>query len=108
MAKTSLNLDENIEGMLCYLLGFITGILFLILEKNSRFVKFHAMQSTITFIALFVVTMAIGWIPFLGWIVSGLVGLLSLILWIVLMLKAYQGQMFKLPVFGDIAEKQLK
>ena len=55
MAKTSLNLDENIEGLLCYLGIWITGLIFYLLEKDNKFVKFHAMQSIIVFLSLFVI-----------------------------------------------------
>lgn len=104
--KTSLGLAENIESLLCYVLGFVTGIVFLILEKENKTVKFHALQSTITFLALFVVGWILGRIPILGWLLNTLISLLELVLWIVLMVKAYKGEMFKLPVVGDIAEQQ--
>ncbi|MEW6274577.1 MAG: DUF4870 domain-containing protein [Bacillota bacterium] len=106
MAKSSLGLDENIAGFLCYLLGFITGIVFLVLEKESSFVKFHALQSTIAFGGLFIVSLVLGFIPFLGWLIDLLISLFSLVLWIICMVKAYQGEMFKLPVAGEIAAKQ--
>ena len=107
-SKTALGIDENIEGLLCYVLGFITGILFLVLEKENKFVRFHAMQSIVTFLALFVISMVIGIIPVLGWILSGLLGLVGLVLWLLLMFKAYQGEMYKLPIAGDLAEKQIR
>ena len=111
--KTSMGLDENIAGALCYFLGFITGIIFLVMEKDSKFVKFHAVQSIVTFLPL----MAIGWIisSFLMWslsiwwllgLISSLLFLVELILWLVLMMKAFQGEKFKLPIVGDIAEKE--
>jgi uncharacterized membrane protein len=99
--KTSTGLDQNIAGLLAYVLGFITGIIFLILEKDNKFVRFHAMQSTITFLVLLV----IGMIPFFGPVLSFIVSPIAFILWIVLMYKAYQGEMFKLPVVGDYAAK---
>jgi len=105
--KTSLGLDENIEGLLCYVLGWITGIVFLVLEKENKFVKFHAMQSLVTFLVLFVVSLVIGMIPFVGVIISPLIGLLGLILWILLMYTAFKGERFKLPIVGDFAEKQI-
>ncbi len=106
--NTALGIDENIEGLLCYILGFITGILFLILEKENKFVRFHAMQSTATFIVLFVVSMVLGFIPFIGWLISFLIGLLGLVLWLLLMYKAYNKEIYKLPVVGDFAEGQIK
>jgi len=98
-------MEENIEGALCYLLGWVTGIVFYLLEKENKFVRFHAMQSILTFLPLSVISWLFGWIPFIGWIISALIWLLILILWIVLMIKAYQGEMFKLPIVGDMAEK---
>ena len=98
--RSSTGLEENVAGFLCYLLGFITGIFFLMVEKKSRFVKFHAMQSTITSLILFVILLIIGWIPILG----GLVWILCLILWVVLMIKALQGKRYSLPIIGKMAE----
>jgi uncharacterized membrane protein len=100
--RSSTGLDENVAGFLCYLFGFLTGIVFLVVEKKSRFVKFHAMQSTITSLILFVVLLIIGWIPIIG----GLVKILSLILWLVLMIKALQGKEYSLPIIGKLAEQK--
>jgi len=98
--RSSTGLEENVAGFLCYLLGFITGIVFLVAEKKSSFVKFHAKQSTITSLILFVILLVIGWIPILG----ALVWVLSLILWVVLMIKALQGKRYSLPIVGKMAE----
>ena len=97
MAKSSTGMEENVAALLSYLLGWVTGLIFFLIEKDSKFVKFHAMQSIITFGALVVLS-------FIPW-VNIIVGLLALILWIILMVKAYQGEKFKLPVIGDLAEK---
>lgn len=106
--KSSTGLDANLAGALTYVLGPITGILFLVLEKESKFVRFHAMQSTITFVALFVVSLVLGMIPILGWLLLLPYQLAVLILWIVLMFKAFKGEKFKLPTVGDLAEKQVQ
>lgn len=106
--KTSSGLDENLAGLLCYLFGFITGIIFLLIEKDNRFVRFHALQSIFTFAAIFVVSMVINVIPLLGLLISVLLMPLSLVLWVVLMVQAYQGKWFKLPIIGELVEKQLK
>jgi uncharacterized membrane protein len=106
--KTSTGLQQNIAGLLCYVVGWITGIIFLILEPNNKFVRFHAVQSIVVFGAYTIVSVVIGWIPFIGWIIDGILGLIAFILWIVLMVKASQGQMFKLPIAGNIAENQVK
>ena len=105
---TGSGLDQNLAGLLCYLLGFITGIIFLLIEKDNRFVKFHALQSIFISVAIFIVNMVLSVIPLIGWLVSLLMSPLILILWIVLMMKAYQGKMFKLPIIGDMVEKQMK
>jgi len=106
--KTSTGLKPNLAGLLCYVLGWITGLIFIIVEKESQFVRFHAMQSLVTFGAITVGSIILGWIPFLGWAQDVLIALLSLVLWVILMMKAYQGERYKLPIAGDFAEKQLE
>lgn len=106
--KTSTGLEENIAGLLCYLVWPITGIIFFILEKENQFIRFHALQSIITAVALFIMRFALGAIPLIGWLMEMLVGILAVVLWIVLMVKAYQREKFKLPVIGDISEQQIK
>lgn len=106
LPASSTGLDPKVAGLLCYLGIFVTGIIFLVLEKNSRFVKFHAMQSIIVFGALFVVNMVLGMIPFIGWIGNLVLTPLSFIAWIITMLLALRGSWFKVPYFGDIAEQQ--
>ena len=105
--KTTLGLDENITGLLCYVLGWVTGIVFLVLEKENKFVRFHAVQSLATFLALFVISIVVGMIPFIGWIISILIAPLGVILWILLMYKAFKGEKFKLPIVGNFAEEQI-
>jgi uncharacterized membrane protein len=97
--KTSMGLDPNVAGLLCYVLGWVSGLLFFFLEKENKFVRFHAIQSIVTFGVITVVVVVINFIPVVGWI-------LAAILWIVLMIKAYQGQRFNLPWAGSFAEKQ--
>lgn len=104
--KTALGIDQNIEAVLCYVLGWLTGILFLFLEKENHFVRFHAMQSLVVFLALFVLSLVVGWIPVIG-LLSPVIFLVAVILWILLMVKAFQGEMYKLPWAGDFAEKQV-
>lgn len=105
--KTSTGMQQNLEGLLCYVLGWITGIIFLIIEKENRFVRFHAVQSIVVFGAFTIVDIVIGMLPITGLIIS-LLGILAFILWIVLMYKAYKGEMYKLPIAGGIAEQQSK
>lgn len=106
LGKTSLGLEAHVVGLLCYLGGFITGILFYVLEKQNRFVRFHAVQSIVTFGALAVFQIAAGFLTFLGFLLP-LMSLVSFILWVMLMVKAWQGEMFRLPLAGEIAEKQI-
>jgi uncharacterized membrane protein len=105
--KSSTGLDANIAALLAYLVGFISGIIFLAIEKDSQFVRFHAMQSTIVSIGFFVLNIALGFIPLLGWAISLLLAPIAFLLWLFLMFKAFQGEKFKLPVVGDIAEQQV-
>lgn len=100
-------LPQNVAGALCYLVGPVTGIIFLVLEKENAFIRFHAMQSVIVFGGLFVVNVVLGFVPILGWLTGTILGLIGLVLWVVLMFKAYQGEKYKLPYIGEIAEKQL-
>lgn len=106
-ASAGSGLPENVAGALSYLLGPITGVLFLVLEKENKFVRFHAMQSLITFGGLFVVSILLGMVPLLGWLVGRVLNLVEILIWVVLLVKAYQGERYKLPYIGEIAEKQL-
>lgn len=106
--QTQSGLDENLAGALCYIVGFITGIIFLLIEKENRFVRFHALQSIITFVAIFAVSIVLSFIPIIGWILSLLIAPVSFGLWLFLMWKAYKGETFKLPFVGEMAAKQLE
>ena len=105
MAKSSTGMEENVAALLSYVLWWITGLIFFLIEKESKFVKFHAMQSIITFGALMILAIILTWIPFIGSVLGMIIWILEIVLWIVLMIKAYQGVKFKLPVVGDLAEK---
>lgn len=106
--KTALGISENIAGLLCYVLGWITGLVFLFLEKENQFVRFHALQSTVTFLALFILSFVLGLIPVVGLLAAVLIPFISIVVWILLMLKAYQGEKYKLPYIGVWCEQQLK
>ena len=109
-------MEENVAGLLCYVLGWVTGLIFLLIDKRP-FVRFHAAQSLVTFGGLHVLYMilafAIGGSLFGGglfgaWSLFALIfwvlRLTGLIAWIICMVKAFQHERFKLPFIGDIAE----
>jgi len=106
MEKTSTGLDENVAGLLCYVLAWVSGIVFLLIEQENKFVRFHAIQSIVVFGILNIAGIILGWIPIFGGAFSAIIGVLSFILWIVLMVKAIQGTKYKLPWAGDFAEKR--
>lgn len=105
--KTTLGIPENIEAVLCYLFGWLSGVIFLVLEKQNNFVRFHAMQSITTFLGLFILSMVVQFIPLIGSMLAILIAPVSIILWLLLTYKAYLGEKYKLPILGDWAEKQL-
>lgn len=105
-------LEPNVDGLLCYLVGWITGLIFFLIKPNDKFVRFHAMQSIIVFGA-FSVVWCILWVfwwvaPVVTWAFWATLWIGEVALWIILMVKAYQGERFKLPVAGNIAEKYSK
>ncbi len=105
MQKSSTGLPAHIAAILCYLLGWISGLIFYLIEKDSDFVRFHATQSIIVFGALTISSIVIQVLPFLGQLVGALLSLLGLALWIILMVKAALKERYKLPWVGDLAEE---
>jgi uncharacterized membrane protein len=101
---SSTGLAPNVAGMLCYLGAWITGIIFIVIEQKNHFVRFHALQSIITFGIIAVLGTILRWIPVFGQFFSVVIGLLAFFLWILLMVRAYRGEWYKVPVTGDIAE----
>jgi len=117
-STSTTGLASNVAGALCYILGIITGVLFLIIEKNDRSVRFHAAQSitvSIVMIALSIVlsivSSVLAFVPVLGWLLALLlaivIGFGSFVLWIVLMWRAYQGKEWEVPVAGPLARKMI-
>jgi uncharacterized membrane protein len=106
--KTSTGLDANVAAALSYLVGFVTGLIFLLVEKENKFVRFHAMQSTLVFVGIVLVNILLNLVPFLGALVAVFIVIpLSAILWLLLMFKAYQGEEFKLPLVGQMAADRI-
>ncbi len=111
-------MSENVAALLCYVLGWITGLIFFLVDKRP-YVRFHAAQSIVVFGALHILSVALGIMFGVGWLFGGVAGWSSLgvgvllhlvarlagfFLWIVLMVKAYQGERFRVPVAADLAE----
>ncbi len=107
VGKSSNGLNANIAGLLAYTLGVISGLIFFLIEKDSKFVKFHAMQAILFSVAVFIISTVLAFIPVIGWALISLVQLAALVVWIILMVKAYKGEWFQLPVIGKIAAKQV-
>ena len=105
LGKTSLGIDANVAALLSYLLTFITGIIFYTLEKENKFVRFHAVQSIVVFGALFMLSAILQFVAFILWPVIIIINIAGIALWVILMVKAYQGEYFKLPIAGDIAQR---
>ena len=109
-------LDPNVAGVLCYFLFWVSGLIFLLLETENKFIRFHALQSIFLFGGLTLLifffgfmSIVLGWFTIVAWLIGfvliPLVQIGIFVLWIVLMIKAYQGQTWKLPVAGDLATK---
>jgi uncharacterized membrane protein len=115
-ASPTAGVDENVAGLLSYLVGWVTGLIFLLIDKRP-FVKFHAAQSIAfniciipIWIGLWILEFILAHIPiigFLGLIMFPIFGLAIFAVWIFLMYKAYSHEMFKLPIVGDMVEKMV-
>jgi uncharacterized membrane protein len=105
--KTSTGVSVQISCLLCYAAGFIGGVIFFIIERENRLVRFHALQSMVTFGGLLLCNLIIPFIPLIGWGIVPFVWLVQCVLWILLMVKGYRGEYFKLPLAGDLVENWL-
>ena len=122
--KSSTGLDENIAALLSYIFGWLGGLIFFLIEKDSRLVRFHAMQSILlnVLVGIIAVVVWVVWMVFflvgsaIGDIVGGLISIVGTLLWLVFFLgvaiawvmclvKAFQFQYWKLPIIGNFAEK---
>jgi uncharacterized membrane protein len=108
MVKTSTGLEENVASMLCYVLFWVSGLVFFLIEKENKTVRFHAMQSIVTFGALHLAVAVLSQIPFfIGLVIAWIGWVFVVILMIVLAYRAFMGQRYKLRWAGDVAEKWL-
>ncbi|OGN90793.1 MAG: hypothetical protein A2158_04245, partial [Chloroflexi bacterium RBG_13_46_14] len=103
-AETSTGLKPNVASLLCYVGGWISGIIFLILEQKNREVRFHAMQSIVVFGTFSITGSLLGLLPVIGHAFSAIIGIIAVILWVVLMVKAYNGEKYRVVLAADIAE----
>ena len=101
-------LDPKFAAALAYVGGLLTGLLFLFLEKEDRFVRFHAMQSTIAFLGVVIAHLLLSSTPIFGRFFSVIFVIAVAAMWLFLMFKAFKGQWYKLPYVGDWAEQQTK
>lgn len=107
MEPTKIGLTQNIEAALSYVFGFISGIILFIIERKNKFISFHALQSFIFFLGLSIISAVVGWIPLIGGILSSVIGIFSFASWIYLIYQAYKGNMFKIPMIGDVVWNQI-
>ncbi len=105
--ETSVGLSPNVAGWLCYLGVWISGIIFFVLEQKNKWVRFHAAQSIVVFGTLAVAGAILGWIPIIGPVFSSILGIIGFIMWIILQIKAYKGERYKVAWAGDIAERMV-
>jgi uncharacterized membrane protein len=99
------NRDERLTGTLCYAGLFVTGLIFYAIENEREFVKFHAKQSIITFLPLSFLTWIVFYLPEIGYSLRIIMGLLVLMLWVICMIKAYQGIKWEVPLFWDLGNR---
>jgi len=107
-SRSGLGVPSNIAATLAYAFGAVSGIVILMIERDDKFVRFHAWQSTLTFLGALLVSLLLSSFPVLGWLlnIAFTAGLVAL--WVLLMLKAFSGEKFKLPYVGEIAERQIR
>lgn len=110
IGKSSTGMEENIAALIAVLVAPVTSVIFFLLEKDSKFVKFHAMQSGIIG-AIYLALWILKAVPVIGFITGILVFLLSLpvfVLWVILLIKAFNGEWLILPIVGNIAMEQVE
>lgn len=101
-------IPANVAAALCYVLGHVSGLLFLWLEKKNKTVRFHAMQAVVVSLGLWFIIVASLWIPLVGVVLLALWKPIAWVMIIYLGYKAYLGGRYKLPFFGDVAERWLE
>jgi uncharacterized membrane protein len=122
--KSSTGLDENVAALLSYIFGWVSGRIFFLIEKDSRLVRFHAMQSILLNVFILILMFVVWIVIIILWFIAAAIGdvfgaiasILTMLVWlafgagcliavILCLVKAFQGQYFKLPIIGNFAEK---
>ena len=106
--RSGTNLPSNIAATLAYAFGAVSGIIFLLVERDDKFVRFHAWQSTLTVLGALLLSMLVTSFPVVGWLLNIMLSAGLVALWVLLMVKAFSGEKFKLPYVGEIAERQIR
>ena len=129
VGKSSTGMDANVAALLSYIFTWLTGLIFFLIEKESRYVRFHAMQAILLGVAFIIIWFVLNFILgallfssvtaaglfgmiFASGTMAGMLGMIMMLIWLAFLgiiilccVKAYQGQMFKLPIIGDMAER---
>ena len=105
--RSSLGMSENTAALIAYLFGWLSGLIIFLLEKDSRFVRFHALQSLMFFGGMSLILTILGRVPVVGVLAITAGGILSFVYWVLGMIKAYRGELYRFPVVGELAAGQL-
>lgn len=108
MSGSRSSLRSNLLAVFAYLFGCFSGVLLLIVERHDRYVRFHALQSTLTVLVIFLAALIFGSIPVAGRILTAILSFGAGIIWLVLMFKAFTGERYKLPYVGEFVDRQIR
>ena len=106
--RSSLNMNENVAALIAYMFGWLSGLIIFLVEKESRFVRFHALQSLVFFGSMSLILGVLGRIPVVGWVFAIVGGIITFGFWIIGMINAYRGELYRFPIVGDFAARQIK
>jgi len=106
--RTGLGLPSNVTATLAYVFGAVSGVILLMIERDDKFVRFHAWQSVLTFLGALLVSLLVTSFPVFGGLLNAAFTAGLVALWVLLMVKAFAGERFKLPYVGEIAERQVR
>ena len=108
MTRSGTGLPSNLAATLAYAFGALSGIVMLMIEREDKFVRFHAWQSTLTFLGAMLLSLLVASFPIIGRLLNTVLTIGVVALWVLLMVKAFLGEKFKLPYVGEIAEQQIR